>query len=216
MTETATLAALPWCNDPQRTATAGRALDDAEIRISDIDSGTELAAGEVGEIEVRGPMVMQGYYKNPEETAACMSPEGWLKTGDLGYLTPDGRLCVSAGRLKEVIIRGGENIYPLEVEKVLLGHPAVEQVAVFGISDPYYGEVPAAALVTTTGMDFRALEMFGDEGLAAYKVPRTWFLVDRLPMTPSGKIRKLALRQMAEAGKIEVSYSSDRRRKSPT
>ena len=92
----------------------------------------------------------------------------------------------------------------------------MEQVAVFGISDDYYGEVPAAALVAMEGMDFTSLEMLGKEALAAYKVPRIWFLVDQLPMTPSGKIRKLALRELAETGKIEVSYNSDRRCESPT
>ena len=213
LTETATLAALPWCDDPERIATAGRALDDAEIRIVDIDSGVELPAGTVGEIVVRGPMVMQGYYNNPGETSESLSAAGWFKTGDLGYLTADGRLCVSAGRLKEMIIRGGENIYPLEVEKVFMEQSRILQVAVFGVSDAYYGEVPAVALVVDNTVEFSELESIADRHLAAYKVPRTWYLVKELPMTPSGKIKKLALKQMAESGELAPAYCSHRNAK---
>ena len=124
-TESATLITCPEFEDEERFATAGRALPGYEIRIAAPETNAVLPAGEIGEILARGPMVMRGYYNRPAETAETIDAEGWLHTGDLGYLTPEGRLVVAGGRLRDMIIRGGENIYPAEIENLLRAHDAV-------------------------------------------------------------------------------------------
>lgn len=149
-------------------------------------------------------MVMLGYYDRPTETATAFTTDGWLRTGDLGYLTPQGKLVISGGRLKDMIIRGGENIYPAEIENLLQSHPAVAAIAVFGLPDAYYGESVAAALRLKAPATAEELRSFCAARIARYKVPAMLFRVDDFPLTSSGKVRKTELRQRATEGCLEV------------
>jgi fatty-acyl-CoA synthase len=202
-TEGATLFSCPGADDPQRFDTAGEVLPGYEVRIADPHSLAPLDRGHIGEIQARGSMVMEGYYRKPAETAETLLADGWLRTGDLGYLTPDGRLVVAGGRLRDMIIRGGENIYPAEIENVLAGHPAVAEIAVFGRADSYYGETVAAALRTRSGISADELRAYCADRIARFKVPQVFYRVERFPLTPSGKIRKIELRQWAEENRME-------------
>jgi fatty-acyl-CoA synthase len=202
-TEGATLFVCPEADDPLRWETAGTALPGYDLRIADPQSLAPLAAGEIGEIQARGPMVMEGYYKRPEDTAETIV-DGWLRTGDLGYLRDDGRLVIAGGRLRDMIIRGGENIYPAEIENVLQEHEDVAGVAVFGEADAFYGEVVAAAVKAHGKLTAPALRALCDGRIAKFKVPAKFYRVDAFPLTPSGKIRKVELRQWAKEGKLEV------------
>lgn len=203
-TETATLVSCPSFDDPERFTTAGLPLPGCEARITDAQTGVALPFGEIGQIEARGPMLMLGYYDDPDATAETIDAEGWLKTGDLGYLTPEGRLAIAGGRLRDMIIRGGENVYPAEIEQVLATHPAVAESAVFGMPDEYYGEIVAAALRLKDGQLPQAKELatYCGERLAKFKAPVRVFAVERFPLTANGKIRKVELRQMAAEGKL--------------
>jgi fatty-acyl-CoA synthase len=203
-TESSTLVACPTPDDPERFATAGPPLPGMEVRVADPATGAALPPGAVGEIQARGPMVMLGYHNRPEANAETLTPEGWLRTGDLGALTQTGRVRLAGGRLRDMIIRGGENIYPVEVEAVLAQHPGVAEVAVFGVNDAYYGEIVAAALRprgATEGLA-EALAAHAAARIARFKVPARWFVVEQWPLTASGKIRKVALREMATAGAL--------------
>ena len=202
-TEGATLFACPQADDPLRWETAGTALPAHELRIVDPETLAPLADGEIGEIQARGAMVMQGYYNKPEDTAETIIYGGWLRTGDLGYLRPDGRLVIAGGRLRDMIIRGGENIYPAEIENVLQEHEAVAGVAVFGVADDYYGEIVAAAVKLAHDVTAAELQALCAARIAKFKVPAMIFRVDAFPLTPSGKIRKVELRQWAKDGKMD-------------
>jgi fatty-acyl-CoA synthase len=138
---------------------------------------------------------MHGYYDNPEATAATIDAEGWLHTGDLGTMDDRG-YCKIVGRIKEMVIRGGENIYPREIEEVLFTHPAVGDVAVVGVPDEKWGErvVAFVRLAPEGRAGAEELEAFVRERLARHKTPREWFFLDELPMTASGKVQKFALR----------------------
>jgi len=201
-TESATLVTCPELDDRERFATAGRALPGYELRIGDPESDDSLPAGAIGQILARGPMVMQGYYQRPAETAETISADGWLRTGDLGYMTPEGRLVVAGGRLRDMIIRGGENIYPAEIENLLRGHAAIAEIAVFGIADSYYGEVVGAAVKASGPVTAASLSSFCQGRIARFKIPSRYFTVEAFPMTASGKIRKTELRAQAAAGAL--------------
>ena len=201
-TEASTLIALADCQAPERFETCGKPLPGARVRISDPAGGAALAAGEIGQIETAGPMVMRGYFENPEATAETIGADGWMRTGDLGYLTEGGDLVVAGGRLRDMIIRGGENIYPVEIENLLRGHPAVTDIAVFGVPDDYYGEVVAAAVDGEDGLTPEALGRFCDGRIARFKAPARYFRIASFPLTASGKIRKTALRDMAASGEL--------------
>jgi len=181
-----------------RAETLGRPLPDTEVRIADLHTGETTACDVVGEICTRGYLVMRGYLNAPEATAAAVDADGWLRTGDLGSMDERGYLRI-AGRIKDMIIRGGENIYPREIEEVLIGHPAVADASVLGFPDEHYGETVAAA-IRLTGPDPAAaaltdeLAEFCRARLAPYKVPIRWLITDAFPLTPSGKVRKDALR----------------------
>jgi len=203
-TESATIISCPAFNDPDRFDTAGPVLDDCELRITHPSTGEPLPQGEIGQVEARGPMVMAGYHEAPEATAETLGTDGWLKTGDLGYLTPGGRLCIAGGRLRDLIIRGGENIYPAEIENCLVAHEAVSDAAVFAMPDRYYGEVPAAALVLHREVDAQELADHCRERLARFKVPALWYAVESFPKTASGKIRKVELNQLARDGALRT------------
>lgn len=160
-----------------------------------IDSdGSTLPAGEVGEILVRGPNVMKGYFKNPEETAKTLLPDGWLKTGDLGYLDENGFLFVT-GRIKELIIKGGENIAPREIDEAILKHPAVLEAAAVGIPDEHYGQEILACVVLKEEQKCTEADLieFCRAELGHYKTPRFFRFLDELPRGPSGKIQRLKL-----------------------
>jgi fatty-acyl-CoA synthase len=182
--------------------TAGRPLPGCEVRITDPLGGAPLPAGEIGQIEARGPMVMLGYYGNAEATAEAIDVEGWLKTGDLGQLTAEGRLVLAGGRLRDMIIRGGENIYPAEIENLLRGHAAIAEIAVFAVPDPYYGEAVAAAVQLRSPVRAEDLRAFCDGRIARFKIPGAIYAVEQFPQTASGKIRKSELRAMAAAGRL--------------
>ena len=165
-----------------------------EARIVDTASGQALGQGEPGEICLRGPNVMSSYYKSSEQTAQALDGEGWLRTGDLGYRDADGYYFVT-GRLKELIIKGGENIAPREIDEALLRHPAVLEAASVGIPDPNYGQDIRACIVLKPGARATAAELraFCHDELGRYKTPREFRFVAELPKGPSGKVQRLKL-----------------------
>ena len=206
--------------EEQRCETSGQPCDGFEIRIADPETGAELPAGTPGEILVRGYNLMQGYYRKPEETAAAIDADGWLRSGDLGYLREDGYLRF-LGRCKDMLKVGGENVDPVEVEQLLLGHPGVREVAVVAFPDERLTEVGVAFVVPSdTGAaapgagdrggaagegDARREALaeeileFGRGRVASFKLPRHVLFVPALPMTSSGKVRKAELRERALA-----------------
>jgi len=187
-------------HDPSevRLTTVGRPLPGMEIRIVDRETRRPLPVGDVGEILVRGYLT-PGYYKDPEKNAAAFDTDGFLITGDLGALGEDGRLRFR-GRIKEMVKTGGINVAPLEVEEVLLGHPAVEQAYVVGLPDARKEEILAAVVVLRDGHDAapEALRAFCRKALAAFKVPQEFRVMrrDELPVTATGKVQKFRLAEM--------------------
>ena len=175
-------------------ATVGRPLPQTEVRIVDPDSGETAALDRIGEICARGYCVMKDYFDNPDGTAGAIDGDGWLHTGDLGSMDKFG-YCRVQGRLKDLIIRGGENIYPREVEDVLFTHPSIGNVAVVGVPDREWGEIVVAFVQARAGRPMSRADAFCRERLASYKVPRVWRFVEQLPMTASGKIQKFVLRE---------------------
>ncbi len=203
-TEASTIISCPAFDDPDRFDTAGQPLPGYDVRVTDPDTRAPLPDGEVGQIEVRGDMVMQGYFEKPEETAATIDADGWLQTGDLGLLTTGGRVLMAGGRLRDMIIRGGENIYPVEIENVLIQHPAVREVAVFAVKDPYYGEVPVAAIRLEAPVTSAELAEFCHARIARFKVPAIFCSVEQFPLTASGKIRKRELQEKFAGKSMDV------------
>jgi fatty-acyl-CoA synthase len=179
-----------------RVGTVGRELPGVEVRIVDTISRKDVPEGQAGELCTRGHNVMSGYYKNPEATARVIDSDGWLYTGDLARRRPDGNYRI-VGRCKELVIRGGENIYPPEIEEFLHRHPNVAEVAVVGLPDPKYGEAVAAWVVARPGtsVTFEELREFCRGQIAHYKVPQYVLVVDQLPRTVTGKVRKHILRE---------------------
>ncbi|HET6507882.1 MAG TPA: AMP-binding protein [Baekduia sp.] len=194
-------------------ATVGYPLDHVDVRIADPDTGATLPIGALGEIQVRGGQVMCGYHADEEATAAAIDPDGWLRFGDLGTMDERGYLRV-VGRLKDMIIRGGENIYPREIEDALIAHPDVSEVAVVGVADPTWGEEVAAVVRPAPDrdapLDVDVLHAFCRERLAGYKCPRLWYVVPTFPATPSGKVQKHRLADMIAAGDLEPVASYQR------
>jgi fatty-acyl-CoA synthase len=186
-----------------RFGTIGRALPGSEVRIADPRSGATLPVGGVGEICVRGYQVMSGYFERPDATRDAIDADGWMHSGDLGSLDGDGLFHIE-GRVKDMIIRGGENIYPYEIEEVLAAHPAVAQAVVIGVPDDTYGEIVGAFVRLRGEADAPALFAHCRAQLAAFKAPRLWWFVDAYPLTPSGKVQKFALRERAVAGEPPI------------
>ena len=178
-----------------KIASAGRAFQDLEMAIFDTDD-EPLPPGEMGELVTRGTHVMIGYYKDPAQTAEVITKDGWIRTGDVGYLDEDGFLFL-VDRSKDLIISGGENIYPTEIENVLYQHPAVNECAVFGIPDDHWGELPAAHVVLEAGADANEQDLidFCIAHIARHKRPRLIKFVDDLPKTAVGKIQKNVIRE---------------------
>ena len=190
-TETSILCCLDAADALRKAGSVGRPVAFGEVRIAD-EQGRDVPPGTRGEVVVRGPIVMTGYWRRPEETEISRV-DGWHRTGDLGVMDGEGFVTL-VGRLKELYISGGENVYPAEVERVLRQHPAVSEVAVVGVPDERWGEAGRAYVVPAgAGFDAAALLAWASERLARYKLPREVVVVEELPRTASGKVQKHAL-----------------------
>ena len=181
-----------------RVSTVGKRLPGVDVRVIDPGTGQDMADGEQGELWVRGHGVMIGYYRMPEETSAAITPDGWLRTGDLTRRTPRGYYQIT-GRIKDMLIRGGENIYPREIEEFLHTHPQVRDVQVVGVPDPHYGEQVSAWIIPTEPgvLDANEVRRFCKGRIAHYKVPHYVAFLDEYPMTVTGKVQKYRLRELA-------------------
>ncbi len=195
MTETGMNLSNPLMGE-RRVGSVGLPLPGVEARIVDVETGDVLPDGQVGEVQIRGPHVFKGYWQMPDKTAAAFTPDGWLRTGDLGLRQPDGYFTLK-GRAKDLIITGGLNVYPPEVELALADHPAVAASAVIGCPDPEWGERIVAVIVLQPGaaVTTAALRKHCQQRLANYKVPRAILFVDALPRNALGKVQKAQLRQ---------------------
>ena len=184
--------------------TVGQPLPRLELKIADAVTGAPLPLGEHGEICVRGYQNMLGFHDMPDETAATIDPDGWLHMGDIGTLDDRGFLRVT-GRVKDMIVRGGMNLYPAEIEAVLTDHPAIEAAAVIGVPDPTWGEQVGAVLQLRDGFDQPTVSELTDfvrAEIAPHKAPVFYTFVDTLPMTPTGKTQKFVLRDQIDAGTL--------------
>ena len=182
----------------QRTQTVGRAMPEIEVRVVDPETGEAVPAGVQGEVCCRGYNVMEGYYNNPDATAQAIDPDGWLHSGDLGTMDEEGYLAIT-GRLKDMIIRGGENVYPREIEEFLYRMEGIKDVQVVGVPSRKYGEEVGAFVIPKEGFDFGAEDIrdFCRGKIARYKIPKYIKFLDEYPMTASGKIQKFKLRELA-------------------
>ncbi len=187
-------------DDPieRRVSTVGRKLPDVEVKLVDVDTGEEIGIGEQGDLCTRGYHVMKGYYKMPDKTAEVIDEDGWLHTGDLAVMDEDGYFEIT-GRADDMIIRGGENIYPREIEEFLYTHPEISDVQVYGVPDEKYGERVAAAIIKKkdASLTEEDVKEYCRENIAHYKVPEYVDFVEEYPMTASGKIQKYKLREAA-------------------
>ena len=206
MTETSgTIVALdPEDHVPEgsvRMRSVGKPLAGVEIKVID-EAGKEVPAGTVGEIATRSNKNMRGYWNNPDATASTIDAEGWLRTGDAGYLDEDGYLYIH-DRVKDMIISGGENVYPAEVENALYSHPKVADVAVIGVPDPKWGEAVKACVVVKAGETLTEAELIAHARtlIAGYKCPKSVDFIPALPRNPSGKILRRELRAPYWVGK---------------
>jgi fatty-acyl-CoA synthase len=201
MTETSPVSFQSSVDDPveKRVGTVGRVHPHVQVKVVDAD-GSSVRRGETGELCTRGYSVMRGYWEEPERTAEAIDAAGWMHTGDLAVLDEEG-YCYIVGRVKDMIIRGGENIYPREIEEFLYGHPKLLDVAVVGVSDGKYGEEVCAVIRLREGIsaDPEEIRAYCRGQIAHYKVPRYVRFVDAFPMTVTGKVQKFLLRQRIEA-----------------
>ena len=200
MTETSPVSTMVRRDDTleHRCGTVGQAMPNTEIKIVDPDSDRSVPRGEAGEFRTRGYLVMSGYWEEPERTAEAVDPAGWMHTGDLATMDEDGYVRI-VGRIKDMIIRGGENVYPREIEEFLYGHPAVADVQVVGVPDDRYGEEIMAWIICREDatLDEDELREFCRGKIAHYKVPRYVASCSEFPMTVTGKIQKHKLRDQA-------------------
>ena len=200
MTEASGCATICRREDSAETisTTSGRAFPGMEVQVVD-DDGAALPAGEAGEVWVRGYNVMSGYFEAPEQTAETLTPDGWLRTGDVGVMTEDGYLTIT-DRKKDMFIVGGFNAYPAEIERLLLAHPDVAQAAVVGVPDERMGEVGFAFVLPTHGTTPDPAEViaWSKQHMANFKAPKYVQVVDALPLNASGKVLKFELRERAE------------------
>jgi fatty-acyl-CoA synthase len=199
MTETSPVSCQTLSDDDldRRTATIGRVHPHVEVKIIDPVGGDTVERGETGELCTRGYSVMIGYWDEPERTAESIDEDGWMHTGDLAVMREDG-YCNIVGRIKDMVIRGGENIYPREIEEFLYSHPDIEDVQVIGVPDERYGEELCAWVRLRSGaepLDEVKVREFCSGRLSHYKIPRYVMVVDEFPMTVTGKIRKVQMRE---------------------
>ena len=202
MTETSPVSTQSACDDPldKRVATVGRVHPHVEVKIIDPETGAVVPRGVRGELCTRGYSVMIGYWDDREATHRAIDGAGWMHTGDLATCDDDGYFNI-VGRIKDMIIRGGENIYPREIEEFLHTHPAVREAQVIGVPSRRYGEEVMAWVKLRAGAVASAddLRGFCDGRLARYKVPALWKFVDEFPMTVTGKVQKFRMRELAVA-----------------
>ena len=201
MTETSPVSTQTRRDDPleRRVGTVGRVGPHVEVRVADPATGLTVPVGEAGELCTRGYSVMLGYHDDPERTAEAIDAAGWMHTGDLADMDDEGYVRI-VGRIKDLVIRGGENVSPREVEEFLYAHPDIEDVQVVGVPDERYGEELCACLRLRPGaeaLDAAAVRAFCDGRLAHFKVPRHVLVVDAFPMTVTGKVQKFLLREQA-------------------
>jgi fatty-acyl-CoA synthase len=198
MTETSPVSFQSNVDDPleKRVTSVGRVHPHVEVKIVD-DDGAEVGIGEQGELCTRGYSVMLRYWGDEEQTAASIDADGWMKTGDLATIDAEG-FCNITGRVKDMIVRGGENIYPREIEEYLYNHPAVSQVQVFGVPDDRFGEISAVWIIKKPEVDVSESDIidFCKGQIAHYKVPALVRFVDEIPMTVTGKPQKFVMRDM--------------------
>jgi fatty-acyl-CoA synthase len=201
MTETSPVATQTRVDDSleRRVSTVGRAHPHVEIKVVDPETGRTMPRGEPGEFCTRGYSVMRGYWNQPDKTEEAVDTEGWMHTGDLATMDTAGYLNIT-GRIKDMVIRGGENIYPREIEEFLHSHPDIHDVHVIGVPDEHYGEEIMAWVKLRPGateLTAEAVRSFAAGRLAHYKIPRYVHVVDDFPMTVTGKVRKVDMRATA-------------------
>jgi fatty-acyl-CoA synthase len=199
MTETSPVSCQTHIDDDleRRTASVGRAHPHVEVKVVDPDTGDVVERGQPGEFCTRGYSLMLGYWNDNEKTREAIDADGWMHTGDLAVMREDG-YCNIVGRIKDMVIRGGENVYPREVEEFLYTHPDVEDAQVIGVPDEKYGEEICAWIRMKPGrdaLDVDAVKAFATGKLAHYKIPRYVHIVDEFPMTVTGKVRKVEMRE---------------------
>jgi fatty-acyl-CoA synthase len=202
MTETSPVSTQTAWDDPveKRVGSVGRVHPHVEVKIIDPEGGHTVARGEPGELCTRGYSVMAGYWNDPERTAEAIDAEGWMHTGDLATMDGEGYVNI-VGRSKDMVIRGGENVYPREVEEFLYGHPDIADVQVIGVPDERFGEELMAWIIPRGGasLDADAVRAFCEGRIAHYKIPRYVKTVDAFPMTVTGKVQKFKMREQAIA-----------------
>ncbi|MFZ1994645.1 MAG: AMP-binding protein [Solirubrobacteraceae bacterium] len=200
MTETSPVSTQTAVDDPvnKRVGSVGRVHPHVEVKIINPEGGTTVARGEPGELCTRGYSVMAGYWNDPERTAEAIDPDGWMHTGDLATMDHEGYVNI-VGRSKDMVIRGGENVYPREVEEFLYSHPSIADVQVIGVPDTRYGEELMAWIIPRAGasVDIEAVREFCQGRIAHYKIPRYVKSVDAFPMTVTGKVQKFKMREQA-------------------
>jgi fatty-acyl-CoA synthase len=201
MTETSPVSNMTHVDDTleKRTETVGQPMPHVEVKITDPETGRLLVRNETGELNTRGYSVMLGYWDDPEKTAEVLDTTRWMRTGDLATMDDDGYVNI-VGRIKDMVIRGGENVYPREIEEFYYSHPDISDVQVIGVPDARYGEELMAWIVLRPGADeltSEALKEFARGKLAHYKVPRYVHIVDGFPMTVTGKVRKVEMREVS-------------------
>jgi fatty-acyl-CoA synthase len=201
MTETSPVSCQTGPSDPidKRVGSVGRVHPHVEIRIANPETGQVCNYGETGEFQTRGYSVMLGYWNDEKRTREAITPEGWMRTGDLGVMDDLGYVNI-VGRIKDMIIRGGENVYPREIEEFLYGHPDIRDVQVIGVPDEKFGEEVMACVIMNDGcapLTLEAMKAFCKDELAYYKVPRYLEVVTEYPMTVTGKVRKVEMREQA-------------------
>ncbi len=200
MTETSPVSTQTATDDPvdKRVGTVGRVHPHVEVKIIDPDTGDTVSRGESGEFCTRGYSVMTGYWNDPDRTAEAIDADGWMHTGDLATMDDEGYVNI-VGRIKDMVIRGGENVYPREVEEFLFSHPRIRDVQVVGVPDPKYGEEIMAWVQTDDGLELSVADVkeFCEGRIAHFKVPRYVAAIEEFPMTVTGKIQKFKLRNQA-------------------
>ena len=211
MTETSPVSFQSAVDDPieRRVSTVGRIQPHVEARVVN-ESGTILKVGEQGELHTRGYLVMRGYWDDPERTAESIDSDGWMHTGDLATIDADG-YCNIVGRVKDMVIRGGENVYPREIEEFLLSHRGILDVQVFGVPDNKYGEEICAWIIPMAGNEISLddVRSYCDGQIAHYKIPRYVKVVSEFPMTVTGKPQKYLMREtMTEDLKLEQTKTA--------
>jgi fatty-acyl-CoA synthase len=214
MTETSPVSTQTAYDDPldKRVGSVGRVQQHLEVKIVDPATGETVARGDSGELCTRGYSVMTGYWNDPGRTAEAIDPDGWMHTGDLATMDDEGYVNI-VGRSKDMVIRGGENVYPREIEEFLYGHPDIADVQVIGVPDQRYGEELMACIIprADASLDSESVRAFCDGRIAHYKIPRYVKLVDAFPMTVTGKVQKFKMREQAieelglEAGVVETA-----------